>query len=162
MTTHSRSNDGRYIVRLPFKFGPPIDIGDSRALAERRLKSLMRKLRLNPDQQGAYTEFLEEYERLGHMKQVTFPLSSSRQRVYIPHHPVIRDTSTTTRMRVVFDASSVTSNGTSLNQHLLTGPKLQQDLADISTRWRQYRYVYTADIAKMYRQILIDPRDADY
>jgi len=25
--------------------------------------------------------------------------------------------------------------------------------------WRQYRYVFTADIAKMYRQILVDSRD---
>jgi len=29
-------------------------------------------------------------------------------------------------------------------------------------QWRQYRYVLTADIAKMYRQILVDSRDTDY
>ncbi|XP_011171120.1 uncharacterized protein LOC105203894 [Solenopsis invicta] len=51
---------------------------------------------------------------------------------------------------------------TSLNSHLLPGPKLQTDIFDVLLRWRQYQYVYTADIAKMYRQILIDPRDRDY
>lgn len=82
--------------------------------------------------------------------------------VYIPHHPIIRESSTTTRLRVVFNASNRTSNGTSLNDRMLVGPKLQTDLTAVILRWRQFRYVYSADIAKMYRQILIDLRDVDY
>jgi hypothetical protein len=38
---------------------------------------------------------------------------------------------------------------------------LQQDLPAIA-RWRQWRYVYTVDIAKMFRQILIESMDADF
>jgi len=87
---------------------------------------------------------------------------SSLQHIYIPHHPVICESSLTTRLRVVFNASTQTTNGTSLNNHLLTGPKLQTDIAAVILRWRQFRYVYSADIAKMYRQILVDPRDRDY
>jgi len=90
------------------------------------------------------------------------PLPESSQCVFIPHHPIIRDGSSTTRLRVVFNASSVTSNATSLNEHMLTGPKLQTNLAAVILRWRQFRYVYSADIAKMYYQILVDPRDVDY
>ena len=52
-----------------------------------------------------------------------------------------------------------TSNGTSLNDHMLVGPKLQKDLATVIMQWRQYRYVFTADIVKMYRQILVDSKD---
>lgn len=44
----------------------------------------------------------------------------------------------------------------------MAGSKLQNDLTAIIMRWRQFRYVLTADIAKLYRQILIDPRDRDY
>lgn len=88
--------------------------------------------------------------------------SVTSQAVYIPHHPVVRESSTTTRVRVVFNASSITTNGTSLNTHLLAGAKLQTEIFDVILRWRQYRYVYTADMAKMFRQIWVDPRDQDY
>lgn len=156
LTTHSRCPDGRYVVRLPFKKGPPNEIGDSPDLAERLIASL--RFKTNPSLKSEYSDFLSEYEQLGHMRRVSSPLSDSRC-VYIPHHPVIRDSSITTRLRVVFNASSPT---TSLNDHLLTGPKLQTDLAAVILRWRQFRYVYSADIAKMYRQILVDSRDINY
>ncbi|KYN34998.1 hypothetical protein ALC56_10673 [Trachymyrmex septentrionalis] len=45
---------------------------------------------------------------------------------------------------------------------MLVGPKLQEDLATVIMQWRQYRYVFTADIDKMYRQILVNSRDTDY
>jgi len=67
---------------------------------------------------------------------------------------MIRDASIA-KLRVVFGASSKTRDGTSLG-HLLIGPKLQQDLLPTIVRWWQWRYVYVADIVKMFRQILID------
>jgi len=45
IATHSRSADGRYIVRLPFKNGPPIDIGQSRDTAARCLHGLNYKFK---------------------------------------------------------------------------------------------------------------------
>lgn len=96
------------------------------------------------------------------MRPVAEPLSSGIQSVYLPHHPVFRADSATTHLRVVFNASCITSNGTTLNDHLLAGPKLQTELPSILLQWRQFRFVYTADIGKMFRQILIDQRDLDY
>ena len=150
------------MIRFPFKTGPPIEIGDSYNSAERQLRSLER--RLNADERLAteYRAFIEEYERLGHLKRVPPDANASSQSVYIPHRPVIRESSTTTRLRVVFNASNPTSNGTSLNDHLLTGQKLQTDLSAVLLRWLLPRYVYSADITKMYRQIEIDLRDVDY
>jgi len=75
---------------------------------------------------------------------------------------VIRHSNSTTKLRVVFNASCKTRNGISLNDQLLVGPKLQQDLPAIIVRWRQWRYVYTADIAKISRQLLVEPMDADF
>ncbi|XP_025994180.2 uncharacterized protein LOC113004598 [Solenopsis invicta] len=161
LKTHSRCSDGRYIVRLPFKNGPPIKIGSSRGTAARYLSSLLRRFQKSPDLQKEYSEFLREYEEMGHMRESP-PLSESSQCVFIPHHPVIRDGSSTTRLRVIFNASSITSNATSLNDHMLAGPKLQTELTAVILRWCQFRYVYSADIAKMYRQILVDPRDVNY
>jgi hypothetical protein len=75
---------------------------------------------------------------------------------------VIRHSNSTTKLCVVFNASCKTRNGISLNDQLLVGPKLQQDLPAIIVRWRQWRYVYTADIAKISRQLLVEPMDADF
>lgn len=78
---------------------------------------------------------------------------------YLPHHAVLRPSSSTTKLRVVFDASAKTRNGNSLNDLLLIGPRLQQDLTSIVLLWRLHKIVFTADIAKMYRQILVDKKD---
>jgi len=45
---------------------------------------------------------------------------------------------------------------------MLIGPKLQRDLTIVLMQWCQYCYVFTADIIKMYRQILVDSRDTNY
>ncbi|XP_077264832.1 uncharacterized protein LOC143898910 [Temnothorax americanus] len=95
------------------------------------------------------------------MVPTTFNAPESVSAVYLSHHPVLKDSSTT-QLRVVFNASSKTSNGTTLNDHLMVGPKLQSDLPSIILRWRQHRYALTADITKMYRQIAVDPEDTRY
>ncbi|XP_071577544.1 uncharacterized protein [Temnothorax nylanderi] len=158
--THSRDPDGRYVVRLPFKRDPPIDIGASRSRAETMLHTSLRRFSNNSSLAKEYKEFLSEYERLGHMREA-LPQDESGQHVYLPHHGVIREGSATTHLRVVFNASSLTSNGTSLNDHLHAGPKLQTEITAVISRWRKHRYVYTADIAKMYRQIRLDSRDTN-
>ena len=84
------------------------------------------------------------------------------QIVYLPHHPVLRESSSTTTLRVVFNASSLTSNNTSLNTHLHVGPRILNGLDSIILNWRSSRFVYMADIEKMFRQILVDPRDCNY
>lgn len=99
---------------------------------------------------------------MGHM-EIFPPESRPRQvPVYIPHHGVLREASSTTKLRVVFNGSFKSGNGTSLNDHLMIGPKLQQDIAAVITRWRQHRFVYTADIAKMFRQISVHRNDVDF
>ncbi|XP_029171148.1 uncharacterized protein LOC114940595 [Nylanderia fulva] len=163
LATHSRTPQGRYIVRLPFKTGPPLSLGESRFIAESSLYRLERRFKRNPSIASEYHDFLKEYENLGHMIKIPpTEIVQPDQSYYIPHHAVLRDSSATTRLRVVFNASCRTTNGTSLNDNMFIGPKLQKDLAAVIMQWRQYRYVFTADIAKMYRQILVDFRDTDY
>ncbi|XP_076276685.1 uncharacterized protein LOC143207291 [Lasioglossum baleicum] len=82
--------------------------------------------------------------------------------VYLPHHPVMkRAEDGTPKVRVVFNASSPTSNGRSLNDLLLPGPKLQLDIFAVLFRWRVPRIALKADIAKMFRQIRVHNDDAD-
>ena len=62
----------------------------------------------------------------------------------------------------MFNASSRTKTGTSLNDLLHTGPALQTDIISIFLRWRTHKFALTSDIVKMYRQIQIDERDVDF
>ena len=81
---------------------------------------------------------------------------------YLPHHPVTKTGSVTTKIRVVFDASAVSSSGLSLNNVLMVGPIIQDDLVSLITRFRLHKYVLTADIAKMYRQVDLNMSDRKY
>ena len=81
---------------------------------------------------------------------------------YLPHHTVFKQSSLTTKLRVVFDGSSKTTNGLSLNDILLVGPNVQQDLFSILLRFRIHKYVLIADIEKMYRQIRVAEGDCHY
>ncbi|XP_033300356.1 uncharacterized protein LOC117205756 [Bombus bifarius] len=68
-----------------------------------------------------------EYLALGHMTKVNDNHSDDNG-YYLPHHGVTKASSQTTKLRVVFDGSAPSTTGTSLNDTLHTGPKLQEDL----------------------------------
>ncbi|XP_076230305.1 uncharacterized protein LOC143176843, partial [Nomia melanderi] len=157
--TTERDVDGRYCVRLPFNERRQI-LGSSREIALRRFYALERKIHLDKGLLKGYTEFLREYEQLGHMTQVN--ANEAADGFYLPHHAVIKEASETTRVRVVFDASAKTSTGISLNDTLLNRPQLQQSLYKIFRRFRSHTYVLTADIDKMIRQIRLHPEDRIY
>jgi len=86
----------------------------------------------------AYSEFIQEYEELVHMNQINEDTSSTEERYYLPHHAIFKSSSSTTRTSVVFDGSCRSSNGLSLNDTLLVGPTIQQDLYSIVLRFRTY------------------------
>lgn len=75
---------------------------------------------------------------------------------------MLKPDSSTTKLRVVFDGSARDSFGHSLNSRLLVGPPIQRDLVGVSLRFRQLRYVFTADVVKMFRQIWIDDQHTNF
>ncbi|KAI8424132.1 hypothetical protein MSG28_002728 [Choristoneura fumiferana] len=155
----SRDCDKRFIVRLPFK-GNQAELGDSRELATRRLLSLERRLNKNTPLKAEYQKVLNEYFTLNHMEPVSGTPGCGKY--YLPHHCVIKEDSSTTRVRVVFDASMPSSTGVSLNNVLHAGPKLQQSIVDILLRFRFNSVAFMCDIKAMYRQVLVHPDDRDY
>lgn len=160
-STHSRDNQGRYNVRLPFKKSINA-LGESRSKAIRMLHRLSNQFSTNQGYAQAYHEFLQNYESLGHMIRVPPSRPEPKSTYYLPHHGVFRENSSTTKLRVVFNGSSRTSNGTSLNDLLHTGVKLQTDVFDVLIWFRQFRYVFSCDIEKMYRQINVHQEDWNY
>ena len=81
--------------------------------------------------------------------------NSQSEGFYLPHYAVFKESSNTTKLRVVFDASTKSTNGYSLNDNLLVGAIIQDDLFNLLLRFRTHTHVIIADIEKMYRQFLI-------
>ncbi|XP_047040813.1 uncharacterized protein LOC124645111 [Helicoverpa zea] len=154
-----RNEDGRYVVPMLLKEEHE-QLGDSHRTALSRLHNLEKRFLHHEDLKHDYGEFMQEYQDLHHMHQIE--PSDTDFRYLIPHHCVIRPASTSTRLRVVFDASAKTSSGISLNDIVYTGPKLQNDIVDIITKFRLHKVVFTADVSKMYRNIELRPEDRKY
>ena len=93
------------------------------------------------------------------MKLINESEAESKPGFFLPHHPVIREESSSTRVRVVFDASCKSASGLSLNDIMLAGPTIQDDLRSIVMRSRLHPIMLIADVAKMYRQIRLHPED---
>uniref|UniRef100_A0A2S2P1X6 Integrase catalytic domain-containing protein n=1 Tax=Schizaphis graminum TaxID=13262 RepID=A0A2S2P1X6_SCHGA len=167
--TVSRDLTGRFVVALPFRtrINLPAEVevpetgsvklGSSRTMALNRLYNLERRLMKDPELYSAYKQFMNEYLSLGHMQPASIP-----GKYFIPHHAVAKRNNGKLKIRVVFDASAKTSTGYSLNDCLVTGPKLQLDISDVLLRSRFHKYLFVADIEKMYRQINICAEDRAY
>ncbi|XP_062537641.1 uncharacterized protein LOC134205959 [Armigeres subalbatus] len=157
--TVQRSSDGRYTVSLPKQEEAISRLGDSRNIAYRRLQGTERRLARDPSLKKQYHDFMEDYFKLGHMRLVEEAELEAVKRCYLPHHPVVKEASTTTKVRVVFDASCKTATGVSLNDVLLAGPVVQEDLRSIILRTRTRQILLVSDVEKMFRQILFPSED---
>lgn len=158
----TRQDNGRYVVKLPFKSNAP-SLGSSRGQAVTRLKSLERRFKKYPNYKDEYIKFMREYLALNHMQIVPeSDIQKSNGVFYLPHHFVLKEDSTTTKFRVVFDGSAKSSSGVSLNNVLMVGPTIQDDLFTLLLRFRTHTVALKADITKMYRQFEVHPNDMDY
>ncbi|XP_055610425.1 uncharacterized protein LOC129757284 isoform X1 [Uranotaenia lowii] len=159
LETTLRNKEGRFVVRLPLKETYAL-LGQSKNLALDRFLKLERRFERDPLLHEQYREFMLNYLDLGHMEKINEEqIAENQAHFYFPHHPVLRPDSATTKLRTVFNGSAQTSSGLSLNDVLLTGPTIQQDIFSILLRFRCYRYGITGDIQKMFRQILVHEED---
>ncbi|XP_048511951.1 uncharacterized protein LOC125501095 [Athalia rosae] len=156
IATHSRDSSGRYIVRLPFKSNAP-PLGYSKGIAQRSLSRLLHRIVHQPNLHHLYTEFPTEYESRGHMEKVQSPTASADV-YHLPHHGVMRNN----KIRVVFYGSSKTTSGYPLNELLHVGPKTQNDTFDVLLYVRRHRLIFTTDVEKLFRQILVHPDDRKF
>ncbi|XP_046753076.1 uncharacterized protein LOC124416195 [Diprion similis] len=155
-----RNEENRYVVALPFKH-KIAELGESKNMGKKRLLATERKLYGDPELERQYHAVLNEYLTLGHMTPIA-AAQSSNEGYYLPHHAVIKQSSLTTKVRVVFDGSAKTTSGISLNDTLLVGPTIQPDIFTLLIRFRKHAFVLTGDIEKMYPQVLVRQEDRKY
>ncbi|XP_026063123.1 uncharacterized protein LOC113046525 [Carassius auratus] len=153
--------DGRYEVELPWRPDKP-ELPDNYRIARKRFEGLKRKLQSDVVMCHRYNEVVNDYLEQGIVEDAVEEESSpTTVKYYMPHHAVLREDKVTTKLRVVFDASSHDTDSPSLNDCLLTGPNLNPDLLSILIKFRLHAIAFTADIKKAFLQISLAEKDRD-
>ena len=158
---HYQNKEGRFVVPIP-KRSDVKPLGESQSQAVRRLLYLERSLHKR-DQHKQFESVMREYFDLGHAELVPDRDFGKLERdvFYLPLHVIHKASSTTTKVRAVFDASAKSMSGVSLNDHLLVGPTVHPSLVDVLLRFQLNRIAVTTDVSKMYRAIRLVESDRD-
>ncbi|XP_023805606.1 uncharacterized protein LOC111946470 [Oryzias latipes] len=151
--------DGHFEMPLPFKSDKP-NLPDNKSCAIHRLRCLERKLRRNKQYYMDYKKFMEEIIAHGDAEKVPEQDINNTPAWYIPHHGVYHPQKPG-KIRIVFDGSAK-FQGTSINDHLLTGPELTNTLLGVLCRFRRSPVAIMCDIERMFHQFHVCAADQDY
>ena len=147
----------RYEVAVPWKRDRP-NLESNRQMAEKRLRSVERKLMQDESLAQAYQSVIDDYIEKGYIRDVPKVEPKPASEWFLPHFPVVRPGKSTTKVRIVFDGS-VQQDGKSLNTESLPGPKLQSDIVDILVKFRKESFALVGDVSQMYHQLILRPDD---
>lgn len=138
-----KGQDGHWVTpRLP----------NNRFNAMNRARNLTLGLRKDPVKKEHFLTFMDELLESKHA-EIAPALAPNEECWYLPlfgvYHPKKKD-----QIRCVFDSSAKFGN-ISLNDVLLTGPDLMNNLVGVLMRFRKKRIAITADIKKMFYCFLV-------
>ena len=155
-----RKEDGRYGVNVPWVPGAKLT-KTNELQSRKRLHNLERKLENKESLKQEYTKIVEDQLKDEIIEKVPETATGSRI-YYMPHKPVVRDSATTTKVRMVFDASArPDSASNSINYCMYKGLAIQPHLWDILIRARMSPYILLGDVQKAFLQIGIKSEDRD-
>ncbi|XP_050043628.1 uncharacterized protein [Dermacentor andersoni] len=151
--------NGRY--KVSFLWNSMVyELGDNYECAARRLKAQTKRLLEGGSLIREYDACIRDYIEKGYAEPASKDCGTSEGPVYyMPHQAVVRRESQTTKLRVVFDASSSAKNRLSLNNVLESGPNLNPELIDLLINFRTYNIAIVADIEKAFLQISLSEGD---
>ena len=152
--------DGRYEVGIPWKEDTHRMVNNHK-MAMKRLQNTEKRLLKYPDVMKAYDEVIDTYLDKGYIRKVPVTEKQPESKWYLPHFTILKPNKATTKIRIVFDASA-RYEGTSLNDMIYSGPKLQRELFDVLLRFRCHPVAVVCDIAEMYLRIQIPEADRAY
>ncbi|XP_074031664.1 uncharacterized protein [Leptinotarsa decemlineata] len=132
----------RYEVELPWVEDGPKFLGN-RESAEKRLIFTTKKL-ISLNQFVEYSKIFEDWKTSGIIEEVQND-DRNISGHFLPHHPVFKVSSSTTKIRPVFDASAKSRDGMSLINCLVKGPNSIVDTQyyhEVQSRinWSNFRY----------------------
>jgi hypothetical protein len=150
----------RFEVGIPWKESSP-RLPNNRPAAERRLRSLEHLLSKKPGVAETYAAAFNANIEKGYIEKIPSEQANGTPGWYLPHFAVVKEEKETTKVRIVYDAAAV-YGGTSLNEQMVAGPKLQRDIVDIMMRFREKPVALVGDIKEMFNQVVLAPGDRRY
>ncbi|GBN02393.1 hypothetical protein AVEN_19009-1 [Araneus ventricosus] len=123
--------DNRYVVKLPWK----------------------------DNLKDQYKDVVDSYIEQNIVERVPNSNVEDCEEFYLPHRAVIRHNKVSSKLRIVFDASSHKSGKFSLNDSLHIGPNLYPDLFELLLSFRKHPIAFTADIKQAFLNVELDESD---
>ena len=149
------------MVTWPWRESTP-DLPQNYQLAVGRLRSTVKKLMQSPELFKQYDKIIQEQLKLGVIEKVTSTSTEGFIKHYVPHHPVITPSKSTTKVRIVYDASAKTKKeNKSLNECLYRGPVILPSLYGLLIRFRLSPIGVVGDIEKAFLNVGLHVQDRD-
>lgn len=155
-----KQQDGHYEIALPFR-EHNVKMPCNYRQAWGRVMGLKRKFLHDEKLLEEYKAFMDHMLQRKYMELVPtdkLNLQSDKQ-WFLIHFGIYHKQKN--KLRVVFDCS-LKNNGVSLNDKLLQGPDLINNLIGVLLRFRKGRIAFMADIEKMFFQVKVTPEHTDY
>ena len=149
-----KNEEGYLEMPLPFRNEP--NLPNNKVMAQKRLELLKRKLQHNQELKQEYISFMQKIIDNGDAEET---VQEEEQEWYLPHHGVYHPKKR--KLRVVFDCAA-TFKGTSLNDHLLSGPNLMNDLIGVFMRFRRDQVAIACDVESMFHRFRVSPHHRRY
>ncbi|XP_052696124.1 uncharacterized protein LOC128174669 [Crassostrea angulata] len=156
--TFHMDSRGNWTSPLPFKNTRPT-LTNNRAQVFRRAINLDNSLKRNPEKLKQMCEFMENIFNTGAAERAP-EIPNGHECWYIPIFAVTHPKKPG-KVRAVFD-SSIVHQGCSLNDALLSGPNLTNNLLGILLRFRKDSCAIAGDIQQMFYRFFVNERDRHY
>ena len=149
--------DNQYTVSLLWKENRS-NLINNYPLALKRYNSLNKFLDSKPDLKEKYFDVFKQYESESKIKECD-QIISDNEVFYLPHFPVVKESSSSTKVRPVFDGSAKSFDDKSLNDALEVGPSLHTNIFAILLRFRRWLIAICSDVKSAFHAINLNPVD---
>ncbi len=154
---NGKHDDGHYQFDIPFR-DTSLEITSNRAMAEKRLIALGRRLDRDVSLQKRYRAEMEGLIKKGYVVKCK-DHGEENKTWYLPHHPVL-NAKKPDKLRIVFDCAAQ-HKGVSLNETAMQGPDLTNSLLGVLIRFRQDKIAIASDICEAFMQLVVPDNQRD-
>ncbi|GFV86331.1 uncharacterized protein TNCV_1468941 [Trichonephila clavipes] len=152
----------RYKVKFSWKPNMKTLLENNEEIARKRFLKLRSRFKNDSSLFEDYKLVVNNYLSEKIIERVSFEENLKHNIFYLPHRAVIRTDKTTSKLRIVFDASSHAKSQLSLNDCLHTGLNFIPNLFFLLIKFRVNPIAFVADIKMAFLMIEIDESERDF